>query len=133
MNKTEQRKVMRVELGCAGHFICARDCQFRRHTQVGSKYRVSTVGNLYYDHEKGKRQTVGAGKNSFFETYIFETTGEPAVGSEGCGCIQIKDWSEIDGRRWATAGEAQAGHEQFVSKYMKICAAALKPKDRTKL
>ena len=122
------RKVLRVELGCAGHFICAKDCHFRRHTQIGSKYRVSTVGDLYYDSEPNKRQTVGAGDNAFFETYVFKTTGKPCQGNDGCGCVQVTSWSEIDGRRWATSGEAQTGHEQFVAKYMKACAAAKKGK-----
>jgi hypothetical protein len=36
-----------TELGCAGHFIGARSCAFRRHTQIGNLYRVSTVGNYY--------------------------------------------------------------------------------------
>ena len=123
-----RKAVKRIELGCAGHFICAKDCRFRRHTQVGGAYRVSTVGDMYFDHEKGKRQTVGAGENSFFETYIFETTGVPDTGNEGCGCITVKEWSEIDGRRWATAGEAQAGHEEFVAKYMKLAALSKKRK-----
>jgi len=125
MSKVD-RKVMRVELGCAGHFICANDCHFRRHTQIGSKYRVSTVGDLYFHHEPNKRQTLGGGDNVFFETYVFETTGEPCRDNEGCGCVQVKAWSEIDGRRWATYGEAQSGHEKFVAKYMKACAAAAK-------
>ena len=108
-----------VELGCAGHFICAKDCHFRRHTQVGKKYRVSTVGDLYFDREPGKRQTVGAGKDAFFETYVFKTTGKLCKDNEGCGCVEVADWGEIDGRRWATAGEAQRGHAAFVRKYAK--------------
>lgn len=106
---------MRVELGCAGHFIASDSCRFRRHTQIDGAYRVSTVGD-YYDHT-GKRQTVGAADDSFFETYVFRTTGAPADGNDGCGCVEVADWCEIDGRRWATAGEAQRGHEDFVEKY----------------
>ena len=109
----------RIELGCAGHFICAKDCHFRRHTQVNG-YRVSTVGNLYYSHEKnGGRKTLGPGKDSFFETYVFRTTDKPVADSEGCGCMEVAEWSEIDGQRYATAGEAQAGHEKYVRKYMR--------------
>lgn len=108
-----------VELGCAGHFICAQDCRFRRHTQVGKKYRVSTVGDLYYKSEPHKRQTVGAGEDSFFETCVFKTTGKQCKDNDGCGCVEVADWCEIDGRRWATAGEAQKGHEAFVRKYTK--------------
>ena len=114
--------VKRVELGCAGHFICAKDCQFRRHTQIGKKYRVSTVGDLYYSSEPRKRQTVGAGEKAFFETYIFKTTGKLCTDNEGCGCVEVKEWGEIDGSRWATAGEAQRGHEKYVAKYMKLAS-----------
>lgn len=106
----------RVELGCAGHFICAKDCHWRRHTQVGG-YRVSSVGNLYYDHEPNKRQTVGA--TGFFETLVFALTDEQDAGNEGCGCRKVAEWSEIDGERYETAGEAQAGHERYVAKYSK--------------
>lgn len=109
---------MRTELGCAGHFIAARDCAFRRHTQVPG-YRISTVGNLYYrvPGDDGERKTLGAGPKSFFETYVFKTTDEPAEDSEGCGCRKVADWSEVEGVRYATAGEAQAGHEAMVAKY----------------
>jgi hypothetical protein len=100
-----------IELGCAGHHICADRCRFRRHTQVNG-YRISTVGDLYIDD---KRETIGG--SGYFETYIFKTTGEPCKGNDGCGCIQVADWCEIDGERYETAGEAQAGHEAYVAKY----------------
>ena len=109
---------MPVELGCAGHFICAKDCHWRRHTQVGY-YRISTVGDLYYPNNE-KRQTLGADLDSFFETYVFRTSLIPASESEGCGCLEVTDWSEIDGKRYATAGEAQAGHESFIARYLEI-------------
>lgn len=105
-----------IELGCAGHFICAGDCRFRRHTQVG-KYRVSTVGDLFYRIEKSKRQTVGAGPDDFFETMVFKTTGKLCKGNEGCGCREVVDWSGMECIRYATAGEAQKGHEKLVTKY----------------
>ncbi len=108
----------RVELGCAGHFICADDCRFRRHTQVGN-YRVSTVGDLYYKSERDKRQTVGAGAMQFFETMVFRTTGKLVSGNDGCGCMDVESVSELECVRYATAGEAQAGHERIVRKYSK--------------
>jgi hypothetical protein len=112
-------RVVKVELGCPGHFICARDCRWRRHTQVGN-YRVSSVGDLYYRSEENKRQTVGAGDDSFFETMVFKLTDKPIDGNEGCGCREVAEWCEIDGERYATAGDAQAGHERYVTKYTSL-------------
>jgi hypothetical protein len=113
-------QIERVELGCPGHFICARDCRWRRHTQVG-RYRVSTVGDLYFEGKKA-RQTLGAGSDSFFETNVFRTSDAFEPESESCGCRAVESWSEIDGTRYATAGEAQQGHEKFVSKYLALAA-----------
>ena len=116
--------VERVELGCPGHFICAKDCHWRRHTQVGN-YRVSSVGDLFLATEKGKRQPLGAGEDSFFETMVFELVpGSQCDGNEGCGCREVKGWSELDGVRYATAGEAQAGHEKMVEKYALLAERA---------
>lgn len=112
---TALRDAERIELGCAGHLIVADSCQWKRHTQVG-KYRVSSIGD-YYPQCGDKRDTIGAGKESFFETLVFETTGEQDAENEGCGCRTIKAWGEIDGERYATAGAAQEGHERYVAKY----------------
>jgi hypothetical protein len=114
----------REELGCAGHFICAKDCHFRRHTQVthGKRgYRISTVGNLYFA-DGGERQTLKAGKDYFFETLVFRLTDKPTADSEGCGCLEVQEWSEIDGQRYPTAGEAQKGHEKYVARYARKLA-----------
>lgn len=104
----------RVELGCAGHLIVSDMCLFRRHTQVGN-YRVSTVGNYHPPNTKA-RSTIGAGEK-YFETMVFRLTDKPADASEGCGCREVADWCEIACKRYATAGEAQAGHEAFVAEY----------------
>lgn len=112
----------RVDLGCPGHFIAVDSCRFRRHTQIGDKWRVSTVGDYFpppLRGEKRTRETIGSGPKDFFETMVFETTGQPERENEGCGCLEVKDYCESDGRRWATAGEAQAGHEAYVRKYMR--------------
>lgn len=106
----------RTELGCAGHLIVASRCRWHRHTQVGL-FRISSIGN-YYPDRNGERETIGAGERAYFETMVFKTTGEPVKGNEGCGCFEIADWSEIDGECYATAGEAQAGHERYVAKYL---------------
>lgn len=107
-------------LGCAGHFIAAASCRFRLHTQITTEdrgYRVSTVGDLYFEHDKGKRQTLGAGENSFFETYVFPVGGKQSDGNEGCGCREVSDWSEIEGRRTSTSGEAREMHEEMVERF----------------
>jgi hypothetical protein len=111
-------KVTRVELGCPGHCIVARDCRWRRHTQVG-RYRVSSIGD-YFPPDRKKRDTLGAGDDSFFETMVFRTADGPEPGNEGCGCVAVADWCEIDGTRYPSAGEAQAGHEAFVKKYLTV-------------
>jgi hypothetical protein len=105
-------------LGCAGHFIGSDDCRFRRHTQVGN-YRISTVGD-YQPREGHGRERLGAGADSFFETYVFATLAEPALGNDGCGCRKVPSFDEIDGERYATTGEAQAGHERYVAKYLEM-------------
>ena len=102
-----------IELGCAGHLIVANRCRWKRHTQVGN-FRISTIGEYYLDNV---RQTLGATPESYFETMVFETNGEQVNGNEGCGCQEVIEWLEIDGSRYATAGEAQDGHESFIMKY----------------
>jgi hypothetical protein len=105
-----------IELGCPGHFICAQDCRFRRHTQIGN-YRVSTVGDLFYRSEDGKRQTVGSGEKEFFETMVFKTTKKPAKGNDGCGCREVNDWGGLECNRYKTAAQAHEGHEAMIRKY----------------
>jgi hypothetical protein len=112
-----------VELGCPGHLIAASYCHWRRHTQIGN-YRVSSIGNYFPDRD-GKRDTIGAGDDAFFETMVFRLTDTPEAESEGCGCRSVVSWIEIDGTRYATAGEAQAGHEAMVKKYLRIAKKEL--------
>jgi hypothetical protein len=113
--------ISRVELGCAGHLIVSDRCRWRRHTQVGH-YRISTLGD-YWLHDTRQRVSVGA--HAYFETMVFATTGRPDAGNEGCGCQELKDWSELDLQRYATAGEAQRGHEAMVEKYIMIAEGEL--------
>jgi len=104
---------MRVELGCAGHFICASDCRWRRHTQVG-RYRISSVGD-FFPRGRVKRETIGAW--GYFETMVFKLTDKQSDGNEGCGCREVESFEEVETQRYETAGEAQAGHERYVAKY----------------
>lgn len=127
-------KVVPVELGCLGHFVCASRCRWRRHTQVGA-YRVSSVGDYYYAEDGGgkdKRQTVGAGDNDFFETMVFKTTRAPYEGRpEDCGCREVKAWGELECKRYATAGEAQQGHERYITEYLALSRRRA-PKEMTR-
>jgi len=43
--------------------------------------------------------------------------------------VAVCDFSEIDGTRYATAGEAQAGHEKFVAKYRRLATKSGSPED----
>ena len=109
-----------VELGCVGHCVVGHLCHWHRHSQIGDFYRVSSIGDYYPDGKNGKRDTLGASDDSFFETMVFETFSAQDHKNEGCGCRAVKSWSEIDCERYATHGEAQAGHERYVCKYLKM-------------
>lgn len=115
------RAVVVQHLGCPGHFIAVAKCQFRRHTQIDGprgSFRVSTVGDYMPNADRGGvRETIGAGAASFFETMVFRTTKHPESGSEGCGCRQVADLTGCEQKRYATAGEAQSGHERLVATY----------------
>lgn len=112
-------RVTVTELGCPGHLVVANRCAWRRHTQVGSSFRVSTVGN-YFPGRGAERDTIGSGPNDFFETMVFRTQDAPEPESDGCGCLVVTDYSGLDQARYATAGEAQAGHERYVTKYRRL-------------
>ena len=105
----------RVELGCMGHLSVSADCRWSRHTRVGD-HRISSVGNYYPGHST-ERVTIG--RDRYFQTMVFplkpDAEGEDA---EDCGCGVVADWCEIDSDGYQTAGEAQAGHEKMVEKYM---------------
>lgn len=62
--------IVRTERGWAGHFICAKDCFYRRNTLLSNGRRkivVSTVGGMKV---KGKWDTIGAG-GRYYETMAF--------------------------------------------------------------
>ena len=116
------------ELGWAGHFIGADHCLWRRHTQVGGAFRVSTVG-LYYPPSSGRDprngddpETFGWDDVSFFESMVFRTTPEPSVNEThgaGCGCHPVTDYGGCLTERYATAGEANAGHDALVARFQR--------------
>ena len=99
--------------GYPGHLICANSCRFRLCTQVGD-YLISTVGDYYY---QDKRKTIGADKDSFFETYVFKAGSVCSEPDCGCGQPTLADGCEIDGVRDRTAGDAQRSHLEYCEKY----------------
>ena len=106
-----------THLGCVGHFIGSDYCRWRRHTQVGTSYRVSTVGDYYPPSLNGKREAFGWQAKKYFETMVFRTTSTtPHADSEGCGCLPA-DWEDLTCCRYATASEAQRGHDAAVAEY----------------
>lgn len=104
--------------GYPGHFIGSSSCQFRMCTQVGG-YLISTVGDYRPRGEDGKRQTIGAGPDAFFETYVFKAGKKCAAKECGCGMPE-NGGGEIDGIRSATAGEATKTHRKMCAKYARI-------------
>lgn len=114
LREENEAQAQRVELGCAGHLIVANRCRWHRHTQIPG-FRISTVGDYFPDG--GARDTIGSGERDYYETMVFALSDDPCAGNEGCGCNEPAEWSELECNRYATAGEAQAGHEAMVHKY----------------
>lgn len=70
-------KPTRTERGWAGHFICSRDCLFRRNTliELGRKrIVVSTVGAML-PREKNRIEPIGA-FGRYYETMAFRAKKE---------------------------------------------------------
>lgn len=72
-------EVKRTERGWAGHFICARDCEFRRNTLLeykDKKWIISTVGCMRAKTTIGSYQKAGdlapIGAKRWYETMAFE-------------------------------------------------------------
>lgn len=103
--------------GHPAHLCVADRCQFRLNTRVG-RWVVSTVGEYYpigSDMHNSKPEPIGGGKEALYETYVFGA-GETL----GCGCVDITDTEEVEGRRYGTAAEAQAGHLEMCRKYASV-------------
>ena len=72
-------KVKRTERGWAGHFICSRDCAFRRNTLLeykNKKWIISTVGCMIARTTIEPYQKAGdlitIGSDRWYETMAFE-------------------------------------------------------------
>ncbi len=128
--------------GTAGHLCVGRYCRFHLATKVG-KFWVSTVGE--YLPPEGTREvlaesrgvklagmgdareadymnkigyeTLGVGDDSIYETMVFHAGQRCESPDCNCGMPVPEDWSNLDGRRWATAREAREGHMFFCHLY----------------
>lgn len=92
--------------GHACHLIVGHKCRFHLSTVVvhdGKELLISTVGD-YYPFENGERETLGADKDSFFETMVFEVDGY-----RECGCPRHSG-EDLKCKRYSNAKEATKGH-----------------------
>ena len=101
------------ERGWAGHFICGKDCLFRRNTLITCgdlKWVVSTVGNLpspidmpILNIKKGQVQEIGA--NRWYETMAFESAYDEYDDADVSKQISFEsDWG-IWGETWKEVEE----------------------------
>ena len=113
--KRKENRIKITHLGCPGHFVNSEACLFRMHTQVGTSYRVSTIGDY---RPRGSAKTVSLGpEGMFYETKVFRTS-RPDPG--GCGCFLVSSWSEVDSKSYGSAAEANDGHEAMVRRVASI-------------
>lgn len=99
----------RTEHPYPGHFIASARCQFRRHTSVNGRYRISTVGDYRPDTrrfpEDAEMELIGLGRT--FETMVF------VLGQDG----QPVSWGEHFAEGYNEADDAQRGHERAVEEF----------------
>ena len=97
--------------GYPGHLIVGAKCAYHLATRVGD-YFISTVGDYRANGIDLPAETIGAGKDSFYETCVFRCDGDNENGDPN-----ITDWGEIDGERYASSIEAERGHYSYCEKY----------------
>ncbi len=100
--------------GHACHLIVGNKCLFHLSTVVvhdGKEMLISTVGDYYPFGAKGERETLGANKDSFFETIVFEVDGYM-----DCGCPQHSG-EGLKYRTYSNAKDATEGHFSMCSAY----------------
>lgn len=100
-------EVTTKERGWGGHFICCKDCLFRRNTLITCgdlKWIVSTVGNYILKTDlppykrAGKVETIGADR--WYETMVFESMYDIYDDADVMKQIEVdSDWG-IWGKTW---------------------------------
>jgi hypothetical protein len=94
-----------------GHLIVSQGCCFHMVTDIGH-LRVSSIGCYHPasvkqgDRNYANRETIGAGEDAFYETYVFP------IDDDG----EITEHCELDGERYATEEDAEEGHHRFCQK-----------------
>lgn len=128
-------EIKRTERGWAGHYICSRDCLFRRNTLLeygNKKWIVSTVGCQICRHDLSPYYKIGdimsIGANRWYETMAFESSydeyDDPDVLSkeikfESKWCICGNTWKEVM-RKYNDTPDLAANemHEKVVNELM---------------
>ena len=118
-------EVKRTERGWAGHYICARDCLFRRNTLLeygNKKWIVSTVGCQICRHDlspwykMGDVMSIGSGR--WYETMAFESFYDEYDDADITKEIQFKsDWG-IWGISWEDVMEKYNQHPDIAANEM---------------
>ena len=85
-----------------GHFICADRCRFFRHTHVGRRWCVSTVGDLHLT-PSGPREPVGWQRD--YETYVFDLRADPK-----------ERWQEVAADRAGSNATALVAHRRMYAR-----------------
>jgi len=97
--------------GYAGHLSVGNYCRFHLSTLLPNGYHVSTVGDYWPRHKDG-RDTIGAGPDDFFETFVFK-----AHGMDDNLNIIHGDMIELEGVRYADSRDAERGHHAMCEQY----------------
>ena len=118
-------EVKRTERGWAGHYICSRDCLFRRNTLLeygNKKWIVSTVGcqicryDLSPYYKIGDIMSIGASR--WYETMAFESSYDEYDDADITKEIQFKgDWS-IWGETWEDVMKKYNQHPDIAANEM---------------
>lgn len=105
--------------GMPGHFIASTRCCFHMTTDIGA-VRVSTVGCYHLTGDEPSYETrhpIGAGADSLYETYVFAIDPNAPARNELGTQSDLLEGLEIEGERWATEAEAEAGHMRYCHRW----------------
>lgn len=115
-------EVKRTERGWAGHYICSRDCLFRRNTLLeygNKKWIVSTVGCQICRNDLSPYYNIGdvmsIGASRWYETMAFESSYDEYDDADITKEIQFKgDWG-IWGETWKDVMEKYNQHPDIAA------------------